>query len=226
MWNCPHYTWEKHEDKMVQCANLPSATHYYMFFYLIVWQYCLLVTVSSASNSKWLNLFFLCKTFFFWDLELLTVTICLGHSLVLYTLPITVGIFWKGHVPLLLWTNPWDCAGFRCPNIKDNTIGMAENGVSLTCRFHVTVFKFIGDYDEVHLHCDVSLCDSETSACKVVRTHTHAHTCTHACTEDQFLILNRSTCMDMHDTNYWRIYYLQLYHSTVEGVILIKEGVD
>ncbi|XP_028323355.1 alpha-tectorin isoform X2 [Gouania willdenowi] len=54
-----------------------------------------------------------------------------------------------------------------CPNIKDNTIGMSENGVSLTCRFHVTVFKFIGEYDEVHLHCDVSLCDSETNACKV-----------------------------------------------------------
>ncbi|XP_071058660.1 alpha-tectorin [Pseudochaenichthys georgianus] len=58
-----------------------------------------------------------------------------------------------------------------CPNIKDNTIGMAENGVSLTCRFHVTVFKFIGDYDEVHLHCDVTLCDSESSACKVNCPH-------------------------------------------------------
>uniref|UniRef100_A0A3Q3JEZ7 Tectorin alpha n=1 Tax=Monopterus albus TaxID=43700 RepID=A0A3Q3JEZ7_MONAL len=58
-----------------------------------------------------------------------------------------------------------------CPNIKDNTIGMAENGMSLTCRFHVTVFKFIGDYDEVHLHCDVSLCDSETNACKVNCPH-------------------------------------------------------
>ncbi|KAG7484830.1 hypothetical protein MATL_G00054680 [Megalops atlanticus] len=58
-----------------------------------------------------------------------------------------------------------------CPNIKDNTIGMAENGVSLTCRFHVTVFKFIGDYDEVHLHCDVSLCDSETNSCKVNCPH-------------------------------------------------------
>lgn len=51
---------------------------------------------------------------------------------------------------------------------------MAENGVSLTCRFHVTVFKFIGDYDEVHLHCDVSLCDSERNACKVVRTPTES----------------------------------------------------
>ncbi|KAM4544548.1 alpha-tectorin isoform 1-T1 [Odontesthes bonariensis] len=58
-----------------------------------------------------------------------------------------------------------------CPNIKDNTIGMAENGISLTCRFHVTVFKFIGDYDEVHLHCDVSLCDSDTNACKVNCPH-------------------------------------------------------
>lgn len=52
---------------------------------------------------------------------------------------------------------------------------MAENGVSLTCRFHVTVFKFIGDYDEVHLHCDVTLCDSETNACKVVRILTHIY---------------------------------------------------
>ncbi|XP_019725167.1 alpha-tectorin isoform X1 [Hippocampus comes] len=54
-----------------------------------------------------------------------------------------------------------------CPNAKDNTIGMAENGMSLTCRFHVTVFKFIGDYEQVHLHCDVSLCDAERHACKV-----------------------------------------------------------
>ncbi|XP_051788213.1 alpha-tectorin [Erpetoichthys calabaricus] len=58
-----------------------------------------------------------------------------------------------------------------CPNIKDNTIEMEENGVSLTCRFHVTVFKFIGDYDEVHLHCDVSLCDSERYSCKVNCPH-------------------------------------------------------
>lgn len=58
----------------------------------------------------------------------------------------------------------------RCPNVKDNTIGMAENGVSLTCRFHVTVFKFIGDYEEVHLHCRVTLCDGDAQACKVVRT--------------------------------------------------------
>ncbi|XP_048368680.1 alpha-tectorin isoform X2 [Sphaerodactylus townsendi] len=54
-----------------------------------------------------------------------------------------------------------------CQNLKDNTIGIEENAVSLTCRFHVTVFKFIGDYDEVHLHCAVSLCDSEKYSCKI-----------------------------------------------------------
>lgn len=58
----------------------------------------------------------------------------------------------------------------RCPNIKDSTISMAENGVSLTCRFHVTVFKFIGDHEQVHLHCDVTLCDGDSQACRVVRT--------------------------------------------------------
>lgn len=62
----------------------------------------------------------------------------------------------------------------RCQNIKDNTIGIEENGVSLTCRFHVTVFKFIGDYDEVHLHCAVSLCDSEKYSCKIVSVKSDA----------------------------------------------------
>ncbi len=60
------------------------------------------------------------------------------------------------------------CPAHRCQNLKDNTIGIEENGVSLTCRFHVTVFKFIGDYDEVHLHCAVSRCDSEKYSCKIV----------------------------------------------------------
>ncbi|XP_043931083.1 alpha-tectorin [Protopterus annectens] len=58
-----------------------------------------------------------------------------------------------------------------CPNIKDATIGVEENGVSLTSRFHVTVFKFIGDYSEVHLHCAVSLCDSEKYSCKISCPH-------------------------------------------------------
>uniref|UniRef100_A0A4W3GVP4 Tectorin alpha n=1 Tax=Callorhinchus milii TaxID=7868 RepID=A0A4W3GVP4_CALMI len=58
-----------------------------------------------------------------------------------------------------------------CPNGKDSTITMEENGVSLTCRFHIIVFKFIGDYEEVHLHCDVTLCDADINSCGVVCPH-------------------------------------------------------
>ncbi|XP_032905509.1 alpha-tectorin [Amblyraja radiata] len=54
-----------------------------------------------------------------------------------------------------------------CPNSKDSTIEMEENGVSLTCRFHIVVFKFIGDYDKIHLHCDVSLCDANINNCRI-----------------------------------------------------------
>uniref|UniRef100_A0AAV2J672 ZP domain-containing protein n=1 Tax=Knipowitschia caucasica TaxID=637954 RepID=A0AAV2J672_KNICA len=98
-----------------------------------------------------------------------------------------VGVFVEGAdenqlilIVNMCWATPSRFSGDRlryiiiergCPNTKDSTIGMAENGVGLTCRFHVTVFKFIGDYDEVHLHCDVTLCDSDTNACKVNCPH-------------------------------------------------------
>lgn len=72
---------------------------------------------------------------------------------------------------------------------------MAENGVSLTCRFHVTVFKFIGDYDEVHLHCDVSLCDSETNACKVVRIFKKKKPCIVNQSGDETCPLYYNTCV-------------------------------
>uniref|UniRef100_A0A8C6SH00 Tectorin alpha n=1 Tax=Neogobius melanostomus TaxID=47308 RepID=A0A8C6SH00_9GOBI len=98
-----------------------------------------------------------------------------------------VGVFVEGAdenqlilIVNMCWATPSRFSGDRlryiiiergCPNTKDSTIGMAENGVGMTCRFHVTVFKFIGDYDEVHLHCDVTLCDSDTNACKVNCPH-------------------------------------------------------
>ncbi|XP_055082658.1 alpha-tectorin [Periophthalmus magnuspinnatus] len=98
-----------------------------------------------------------------------------------------VGVFVEGAdenqlilIVNMCWATPSRFSGDRlryiiiergCPNTKDSTIGMAENGVGLTCRFHVTVFKFIGDYDEVHLHCDVTLCDSDANACKVNCPH-------------------------------------------------------
>lgn len=76
---------------------------------------------------------------------------------------------WVGTVSLMIFSIGFTEGG--CQNIKDNTVGIEDNRVSLTCRFHVTVFKFIGDYDEVHLHCAVSLCDSEKYSCKINCPH-------------------------------------------------------
>ncbi|XP_040211652.1 uromodulin-like [Rana temporaria] len=56
-----------------------------------------------------------------------------------------------------------------CPNKQDGTITVEENGVSRQGRFSVQMFKFVGkDYNEVHLHCAVSLCDTNTGSCKPV----------------------------------------------------------
>ncbi|XP_053326759.1 uromodulin-like [Spea bombifrons] len=45
-----------------------------------------------------------------------------------------------------------------CPNSGDNTIKVYENGESSKGRFSVQMFKFIGDYSRVYLHCEVHLC--------------------------------------------------------------------
>ncbi|XP_073491429.1 uromodulin-like isoform X1 [Aquarana catesbeiana] len=55
-----------------------------------------------------------------------------------------------------------------CPNLQDETITVDENGLSRQGRFSVQMFKFVGNYNEVYLHCAVSLCDSSTGTCAPV----------------------------------------------------------
>ncbi|XP_030067927.1 uromodulin [Microcaecilia unicolor] len=52
-----------------------------------------------------------------------------------------------------------------CPNKQDPTIRVAENGVSIQGRFSIQLFKFVGDYDLVYLHCEIHLCDTKATAC-------------------------------------------------------------
>ncbi|XP_069503271.1 uromodulin isoform X2 [Ambystoma mexicanum] len=52
-----------------------------------------------------------------------------------------------------------------CPNKQDLTIHVAENGVSTNGRFSVQMFKFVGNYNLVHLHCETKLCDVRNSPC-------------------------------------------------------------
>ncbi|KAM5151606.1 uromodulin-like [Mantella aurantiaca] len=52
-----------------------------------------------------------------------------------------------------------------CPNKQDETIKVLENSVSRQGRVSVQMFKFVGDYDLVYLHCALSLCDITSGAC-------------------------------------------------------------
>nr|XP_019607196.1 PREDICTED: pancreatic secretory granule membrane major glycoprotein GP2 [Rhinolophus sinicus]XP_019607197.1 PREDICTED: pancreatic secretory granule membrane major glycoprotein GP2 [Rhinolophus sinicus]XP_019607198.1 PREDICTED: pancreatic secretory granule membrane major glycoprotein GP2 [Rhinolophus sinicus]XP_019607199.1 PREDICTED: pancreatic secretory granule membrane major glycoprotein GP2 [Rhinolophus sinicus]XP_019607200.1 PREDICTED: pancreatic secretory granule membrane major glycoprot len=53
-----------------------------------------------------------------------------------------------------------------CPNKRDSTISVEENGVSPQGRFSVQMFMFAGNYDLVFLHCEVHLCDSVNEQCQ------------------------------------------------------------
>ncbi|XP_055483606.1 pancreatic secretory granule membrane major glycoprotein GP2 [Psammomys obesus] len=53
-----------------------------------------------------------------------------------------------------------------CPNQRDATINVEENGVSSESRFSVQMFMFAGNYDLVFLHCEVHLCDSSREQCE------------------------------------------------------------
>lgn len=53
-----------------------------------------------------------------------------------------------------------------CPNQRDATISVQENGVSSESRFSVQMFMFAGNYDLVFLHCEVHLCDSHNEQCQ------------------------------------------------------------
>lgn len=52
-----------------------------------------------------------------------------------------------------------------CPNQRDSTIYVEENGVSSEGRFSVQMFMFAGNYDLVFLHCEVHLCSPLKKQC-------------------------------------------------------------
>lgn len=66
--------------------------------------------------------------------------------------------------------NPYDAVKYyivkdSCPNKQDSTISVLENGVSRKGRLSVQVFKFVGNYNLVYVHCAVSLCDVTAGSC-------------------------------------------------------------
>ncbi|XP_040194598.1 uromodulin-like [Rana temporaria] len=58
-----------------------------------------------------------------------------------------------------------------CPNPKDTSIRILENGISSQGKFYLQMFKFIGDYSVVYLHCEVYLCKDRCSpTCSGIRS--------------------------------------------------------
>ncbi|XP_069051673.1 uromodulin-like [Lepisosteus oculatus] len=53
----------------------------------------------------------------------------------------------------------------RCP-IELASVVVPENGVSLQALFSAKLFRFIGNYDTVFLHCAITVCDSTMASCK------------------------------------------------------------
>ncbi|XP_075687669.1 uromodulin-like [Rhinoderma darwinii] len=60
----------------------------------------------------------------------------------------------------------YDIIKNSCPNRRDGTVNVRENGVSTQGRFSVQMFQFVGDYDSVFLHCEARICDTTRDICK------------------------------------------------------------
>ncbi|XP_073503718.1 uromodulin-like isoform X2 [Phyllobates terribilis] len=52
----------------------------------------------------------------------------------------------------------YDIIQNKCRNPRDDTIVILQNGVSPFGKFYIQMFKFVGDYSYVYLHCGVRLC--------------------------------------------------------------------
>ncbi|KAM6972499.1 uromodulin-like [Aplochiton taeniatus] len=55
----------------------------------------------------------------------------------------------------------------RCPT-EERFVKLNESGSSLQARFSALLFLYQGDYQDVFLHCSLSLCDQRSSSCSPV----------------------------------------------------------
>ncbi|OCT64266.1 hypothetical protein XELAEV_18045368mg [Xenopus laevis] len=53
----------------------------------------------------------------------------------------------------------------RCPSRSDNTVNVVQNGLSSQAQFSFQMFAFVGDYNQVYLHCEIYACNNMTSTC-------------------------------------------------------------
>ncbi|XP_036427675.1 pancreatic secretory granule membrane major glycoprotein GP2-like [Colossoma macropomum] len=59
----------------------------------------------------------------------------------------------------------WDLIINDCPNPRDGTVQVLQNGVSTSARFSFRMFTFTSVSDKVYLHCEVHLCLKNKGSC-------------------------------------------------------------
>ncbi|XP_066521272.1 uromodulin-like [Hoplias malabaricus] len=85
----------------------------------------------------------------------------------------------------------WDLIIDECPNPKDGTVQVLQNGVSTSGRFSFNMFTFTHQSDSIHLHCKIHLCLLQGGHC--------ALPCTDGDGDDDGP-KRRKRSLDFHDT--------------------------
>uniref|UniRef100_A0A8C2C6S5 ZP domain-containing protein n=1 Tax=Cyprinus carpio TaxID=7962 RepID=A0A8C2C6S5_CYPCA len=63
------------------------------------------------------------------------------------------------------YTLRWDLIVQECPNPKDDTVELLQNGISTSSRFSFRMFIFTANYTKLYLHCAVHLCLLSSNHC-------------------------------------------------------------
>ncbi|XP_072409780.1 uromodulin-like [Chiloscyllium punctatum] len=56
----------------------------------------------------------------------------------------------------------------QCPTVQDSSVNVEESGHSTVARFSLSLFQFVGDSSEIYIHCQIQLCDIQSSRCLMV----------------------------------------------------------
>ncbi|XP_043539246.1 uromodulin-like [Chiloscyllium plagiosum] len=53
----------------------------------------------------------------------------------------------------------------QCPTVHDSSVNVEESGHSTVARFSLSLFQFVGDSSGIYIHCQIQLCDVQSSRC-------------------------------------------------------------
>ncbi|XP_017290022.1 alpha-tectorin [Kryptolebias marmoratus] len=81
---------------------------------------------------------------------------------------IVIDSCWATSQPSLNGSLKHELISDGCPNSKDRTVEMNNNGAGTSASFSFSMFQFIGSEDGVNLHCKLKLCIKQGNSCTQV----------------------------------------------------------